>query len=304
MIKVSVILIAYNAEFFLERALKSLKNQSYSNIEIIMVDDGSTDSTSTIMKEFTSSDIRFKYFYKDNGGVASARNFGITNTTGDFIIHHDADDYMPKHAIKDLVEHQLRTKCDIVIANYSIIINENSFLKSQKFEGNWLQYIDGLINNDYHGALWNKLISKNLYRDLNFVKDVNYMEDLLLLVKMLVKYKPSISYLDSNIYNYIQYESSITHKISDKSLNDIKTVIINIEKYLKDNGVILSLNHLKFQYKLLAILNKKNIDFKNDFKEINSHLFKIKKNKFIHKLMIWCKIYEIDFISNLIIKYK
>lgn len=304
MFKVSIIVVAYNTEAFIANALLHLQNQSYDNIEVVMIDDGSIDRTSSIMKDYSLRDERFKYYYKINGGVSSARNLGVVNATGDFIIHHDADDYMPKNAINDLVKEQQKSNAKIVMADYNLVIDNTSTNICQLFNSNYYNLIDGLINNRYHGALWNKLIAKELYKGFSFDESINYMEDKLMLIQMLIKYKPSISYANVVVYNYVQYKNSITNILSDKSLASIKKVIIEIEDIFIKNNIQLDIEYLKFQYKLIAILNKKEIRYIDDFKEINSNIFKFKNIKFIHRIMVWCKVNKIDFIPNLIVKYK
>lgn len=304
MIKVSVILVAYNAEEFVENSLFHLQEQIYKNIEVVMIDDGSIDNTSLIMKDYSLRDKRFKYYYKINGGVSSARNLGVLNASGHFIIHHDVDDYMPKNAINDLVKEQQSSNAKIIIADYNLVINNSLNIIPQFFNGNYYDLIDGLLNNRYHGALWNKLIAKELYYDLSFEETINYMEDKLMIIQMLVKHKPSISYVNAVVYNYVQHKNSITNILSDRSLDNVKNVIIQIEDLLIKNNIQLNLEYLKFNYKLKAILNNKQIRYKDDFKEINSKIFKLKNIKFIHKIMVWCKVNKVDFIPNLIIKYR
>ncbi len=92
--KISVIIPIYNTEKYLKKCLDSVKNQTYKNFEVIMVDDGSTDNSADICKEYEKNDSRFKYFYKENGGEGSARNYGIKKAGNDYIAFIDSDDYV------------------------------------------------------------------------------------------------------------------------------------------------------------------------------------------------------------------
>src|SRR5690606_35951186 len=147
----------------------------------------------------------FKWYKKVNGGVASSRNYGVNMATGDFIIHHDADDFMPEKAIELLIKKAEETKADIIIGNYNVICGASINEISQMFNGSWNQLVEGLVNGNFHGGLWNKLIRRRLYENLSFVNDINYMEDKLMLIKILVTYKPTIYYINEIVYNYIQY---------------------------------------------------------------------------------------------------
>lgn len=99
---ISVIVPIYNTEEYLDKCLDSIKNQSYTDFEVIMVDDGSTDRSAEICKKYEIDDSRFKYFYKENGGSSSARNFGIDNSKGKYIAFIDSDDYIDKDYLRIL----------------------------------------------------------------------------------------------------------------------------------------------------------------------------------------------------------
>lgn len=93
----------YNAEKYLEECLNSIKNQTYKNFEVIIVNDGSNDNSETICRSFLKSDSRFRYFKKENGGVSSARNLGLDNVKGDFITFIDADDWIAEKHLELLI---------------------------------------------------------------------------------------------------------------------------------------------------------------------------------------------------------
>ena len=91
---ISIIIPVYNVEKHIEQCLNSIKKQSYQNFEVIIVNDGSLDNTESICKRITQSDVRFRYFSKENGGVSSARNFGLDNANGHYITFIDGDDWV------------------------------------------------------------------------------------------------------------------------------------------------------------------------------------------------------------------
>ena len=108
---ISIVIPIYNAEKYLEECLNSIKNQTYKNFEVIMVNDGSKDESETICKRFLEYDARFRYFTKENGGVSSARNLGLDNVKGDFITFIDSDDWIAENHLELLINSIKKTNC-------------------------------------------------------------------------------------------------------------------------------------------------------------------------------------------------
>ena len=102
--KVSIIIPIYNVEIHLDKCISSIINQTYQNIEIILINDGSTDGSENICLKYASFDQRIKYFYKQNGGLSSARNFGLNKFSGDYVLFVDSDDYIDLITIEILVQ--------------------------------------------------------------------------------------------------------------------------------------------------------------------------------------------------------
>ena len=120
--KISVIIPAYNSEKYLRTAVKSVLSQTYKELEIIIINDGSTDGTEKICKELKKEDNRINYFYKDNGGAASARNFGLRRATGDYVHFLDADDKVHAKTYETIVE--VLKKCDLKICYFGHTMKE------------------------------------------------------------------------------------------------------------------------------------------------------------------------------------
>lgn len=118
--KVSVIIPLYNKEQAILNTLNSVANQTFSDIEIIVVDDGSTDGSATIVKDCAARDSRIKYFFKNNGGVSSARNFGLSKAEGGWVIFLDADDEMLPNNVKLLLKLTEKYQVDVAAANVII----------------------------------------------------------------------------------------------------------------------------------------------------------------------------------------
>ena len=116
--KISVIIPVYNIENFLEKCINSIISQSYSNIEIILIDDGSTDRSSEICDYYASNDRRIKVVHKKNKGLSSARNIGLDIATGTLISFVDGDDYIHRMMLENLYKHKINHMADIVTCNY------------------------------------------------------------------------------------------------------------------------------------------------------------------------------------------
>ena len=101
---ISVIVPVYNVEKYLPQCLDSIKNQTYTNLEIILVDDGSTDSSESICEDYAKSDSRIKLYHKENGGLSDARNYGIERASGQYFTFIDSDDYITKDYVSYLLE--------------------------------------------------------------------------------------------------------------------------------------------------------------------------------------------------------
>lgn len=124
--KVSIVVPVYNVEQYLERCLDSIRSQSYEKLEIILVDDGSTDNSSGICDRYAEIDNRIKVIHKTNGGLSDARNVGLENATGDYVYFCDSDDYIEKELIHDCIEAISGKDCDIVMFAYYRL--QNGFL--------------------------------------------------------------------------------------------------------------------------------------------------------------------------------
>ena len=130
--KVSVIVPVYNAEKYLHRCVNSLLGQSYSNFELLLIDDGSPDNSSNICDHYALKDSRIRVFHKDNGGVASARQCGLDNAVGEYIIHCDPDDWVEGDMLWELYNKARDENADLVICDfYSNYPTHQVYIKQQ-----------------------------------------------------------------------------------------------------------------------------------------------------------------------------
>lgn len=230
---VSVIIPIYNVDKYIRQCIESVLIQSYTRIEVILVNDGSTDTCKSICDEFALLDERVKVIHKENGGAADARNVGVSMAIGDYVIFLDGDDlWNDDNALERLMERQLLKDADVL--NYSYIrwfekknqkqpyfekVDAMPSLHSKKEQ---LKYLTehGL----YIASPCNKLIRRRILNDIEFRKAV-YSEDIEWCAKLLL-YANSMDFVCHNFYLYRQHDSSNRYTITNKKCNDLKDNIL------------------------------------------------------------------------------
>ena len=137
---ISIMIPVYNAERYLERCLESVLSQTYSNIEIVMVNDGSTDSSGEICNRYAESDDRIKVFHKTNEGVAATRNYLLSKVNGDYLMFVDSDDTIPNDAVSVMYERMVRDGSDMAVGRYLQIdeLNGEAYSRGKKIDDNVL----------------------------------------------------------------------------------------------------------------------------------------------------------------------
>lgn len=225
MAEISVIMPVYNAAETVGRMIDSILAQSFTDWELIAVDDGSTDGSAAILDDYAEKDCRIKVIHKHNGGVASARQAGIAAACGVFTIHADSDDWVEPDMLRDMRDKAMADDADMVIADFFTDCNDASTLSVQRPEStNPLQVLHGLYAKGLFGGLCHKLIRKSIYdkEGIRFVEGINYCEDLLILTKMLLYANPKTSYLPKAYYHYVTNDASLTRSVGHNGLESMK----------------------------------------------------------------------------------
>lgn len=202
--KISVLIAAYNVAEYLEKCLESVIKQTYKNIEIIVVDDGSTDDTSKLCDRFAESDSRIKVIHQKNSGLSAARNAGLKAATGDFVFFVDGDDFLSEEAIEELIKHD----ADIVVCGYKTVPKGEIEAPANKKLSGQEATIELLTEQEnYMVVSWNKLYRRELFKDIEFPVGKKH-EDSLTTYKILAKAK-TVIYIDKPLYFYVQRPGSI-----------------------------------------------------------------------------------------------
>lgn len=204
---ISVIVSIFNVQDYVEKAIESIVHQSYENLEIILVDDGSTDNSGRLCDEFSKIDRRIKVIHKKNGGLSSARNTGIESSTGEYIAFVDGDDWIDSTMYEDLLGAIKKYDADLAICSYKEIsrkgIIDRSTDKVTVFEGSQTLrvFVEEIEEYCIQNAAWNKLYHRNLMGNLRFPEGKLY-EDIVYTTKLLAASKKAV-YLDHAYYNYL-----------------------------------------------------------------------------------------------------
>lgn len=229
MSKVSIIVPVYNSEKYLKKCLNSLINQTFKDIEIVLVNDGSTDNSLNIINDYLI-DSRVKLFNKKNGGQASARNLGLKKATGDYIMFIDSDDYVNLDMVMEMHNFIISDNYDLVFADYYIEKNNNKeyvkVLNKTKGEVTAKEYLQTAV------CPWNKIYKKGFLLNNNFEFPEGIIYEDFASIPTLVKYDPKIGYLNKAFVNYVHSETSTMR------VNEYKSKFENIfpaTEFLYDN---------------------------------------------------------------------
>lgn len=217
MILVSVIIPVYNNEKYITRCINSVLSQTYRNIEVILIDDGSSDNSGLFCDEFSKKDNRIKVIHQKNQGVSVARNVGIVISKGKYIIFVDSDDYISPNLIEKCVE-SATDDTDIIMFDYIEDYGSKQINKelNNLYCCNYESIIDGIMWDKIPSYPWNKFYKRELWSDIKYPENINF-EDLAVMPKIFLKAK-SICYIKEALYYYnCANSSSITSNVNSKN---------------------------------------------------------------------------------------
>ena len=279
--KISVIVPVYNVEQYLERCVDSIINQTYTNLEIILVNDGSTDNSGKLCDELAKKDERIRVIHKENGGLSDARNRGIEEANSDLVGFIDSDDYIDSDMYEILLKNLNNTDADLsMCALYDVYNNtpEAQVTNKETWELSSEQAIKMVMEAKILSVTAvNKLYRKSLFSDLKFEVG-KIAEDAFIMVKLLDKCKKIVATNEKKYY-YVHRENSITtQKFSTKFLNVIEAYEQNsniiLEKYPKLKGVA----QTRMNWAYFYVLDRLLLDGNYNDKELENKLISYLKN--------------------------
>lgn len=233
--KVSITVPVYNVERYLSQCLDSIVNQTLKDIEIILVDDGSTDDSASICDAYAANDKRIKVIHKSNGGLASARQAGLECVSGEYYTVCDSDDWIELDFCETLYNKAKECNADIVLSSYFSNYSDGRVIPSKSYEFvSQEQYIYDTMTRKTAPMTWSKLIRTDLFKRFNIGYEIgiNLGEDALLLYKFL-KHPLRIVSVDKPFYHYRRemLGDSYTNNISLKTLAQLEYV----DKWKREN---------------------------------------------------------------------
>lgn len=224
---VSIIIPVYNAEKYLSKCIKSVLKQTYKMFELILVDDGASDSSGEICDKFAKEDSRIKVVHTENGGVSRARNIGIKQISGEYVLFVDSDDYLEERMLEELVKAMKDGEMDLSICGF---INENlnstkEILPDEKAGSYSVEEIAANILEAPHsyiyGVLWNKLFKAGVIKEqkLKFVDHIAFGEDFIFNLSYISKIE-KIEIVSLGLYHYIRYNNnSLMYKMAKQQID-------------------------------------------------------------------------------------
>lgn len=298
--KISVLVPMYNAEKTIVRCIKSIIKQSYKNLEIVLLDDGSKDNTYSLVKPFADKDNRIKLLQKENEkSISKTRNYLLNNYSSDYVVWVDSDDVLHKKYVQTLVKIITSTDADLGICGFNLMFANFMLFrplisKTKIFEGSEI-HTNIILNHRVGFMLWNKIFKRELLENLRFNEDVKFGEDFNFLYNYLKKVK-KVAYNNDKLYKYIVRPGSETTKKFSESKMSFVYYLENLLKEEQDpaikhviacwlafTGVSMLFLAKKHKYDNYGNL-KKLYDLVHEYK----HEFKKNKRiKFVHKLVMF-----------------
>ena len=275
---ISIIIPVYNAGEYLRDTVQSVLEQDYKSIEVILVNDGSTDDSLTICNELKVIDNRIIVISQQNAGVSTARNNGMKVAKGEYILFIDADDLLEKDMVSTLYNKAVETSAEIVSCG-AALIKDGLVIKEEFGTDEFHTYNNEealkyfLIGDRVNIGVWTKLFKKSVIKDLEFKKNIRINEDKLFIFEALMKTNKFVVY-DVSKYNYIQRDFSVTRIFDSRWFDtiDVADLMLNIIKQEKnDLEFYARINQIKVYYWLLLMMyrNKNSLlEYKDQYDKI------------------------------------
>jgi glycosyltransferase involved in cell wall biosynthesis len=318
---ISIIIPVYNVEKFLPRCLESIKNQTYTKLEVILVNDGSTDDSGLICDEYSKIDNRFVVIHKENGGVSSARNLALNRAKGKYIGFVDSDDWVELDMFERLYKLIQDNQADIAMCGYFKEKVDGTILNkiepSEVIQFNSKQALNAILNqNGFKGFLWNKLFSAELLKTNSkevFDNNIHFCEDLLCCCQSILNSK-NVVYDTTPYYHYVMHDDNVCKiNYSSKKLTSLDALVKIINMIMDEEDIEIEKYKNMYMHMNISLMMHgihENKCENKDYKQLKKNLYRYKiadlKNK---SVKISCVIARVNiklfyFIWNKIITNK
>lgn len=277
---ISVIIPVFNVEKYLERCIKSIINQTYKNLEILLINDGSTDKSIEICNRYLEFDSRIILLNKENGGLSSARNLGIDKAKGEYISFVDSDDFIHELMYETLVSNLEKNDCDISIIESFDVIEDKDFIFELKNTNNSIVYskeeaIANYLDGNFIPA-WGKLYRKELFESIRFPIGI-LNEDEAIMIRVFDSCTRNIVYQDIKLYFYLKRKSGSITSTKKNLKNNIDWINNSYSNliYIKNNyPKLIRKGEARYYNSIVAMLIRL-VDLNSS--EFNSEMYKYKR---------------------------
>ena len=282
--QITVIVPIYNAESYLRDCLNSILNQTFFDFEAILVNDGSTDNSLSIIKEYSQKDERFRYVDKQNEGVSATRQRGLEEARGEFVIHCDSDDIVSPSWLKELYNAITESSADMAICDFERIYKDQKMVFIQRpTQLESAQIAMDIVNGKIWGVCWNKLIRLSCIRNngISFNPNMRLNEDslfncLLLLKNIKVVYVSEILYFYQSFVNKNSILNKPTIKDIESQIQFIDIMQEELQKTNLENELLIP--KVKVKRLIFNVLKRNTKLLRNSYKEINGQFIKASQN--------------------------
>ena len=313
-IKVSIVVPIYNAALYLEQCVRSLMMQTHQNIEYLYVDDasndGSKDLLSSLLDQYPSRKDQCKIVdNEENKGVAFCRRLGMKNSTGDYIIHVDSDDYVAPDFIEKMLNKALETQSEIVICNFSKVYEKKIKVNSYFQELERSEFIKRLLIGTAHNALWNKLVRRSIIADNDLYPDDSFrlLEDKSITFRM-VYFANKVAFISEPLYFYRKRDNSLTDISQRVLMPMLKSILRLVDDFFKTHEADETIKSGIKAFKVgvagsLLIYKPEDDDLKKLLKEIPISI--IKTNTYIpfyYRVALYAKKLGVPWVVSIIRK--
>lgn len=278
MTKVSIIVPVYNVEQYLEKCLNSLVNQTIKDFEIIIVNDGTKDSSQKIIDKYAKNYSFIKSYIKENGGLSSARNYGIKKATGEYLAFVDSDDYVTEDMYEKMYQKAKEKDFDMVVCDLNYIYPDKKIKATSNIKEDTTNIKETMLN--IYPAAWNKIIKRSVVKDI-FFKEGIWFEDVEYIYRVLPKIT-SIGVVQEPFYQYLQREGSITKKVDKRIYNYIDN-LNGLVSYYKENKLYekyhQELEYVYVRYLYATFIKQATCFDKEEYKQaVNQAITNVKKH--------------------------
>lgn len=301
--KISVIVPVYNSEKYLHRCIDSILAQTFTDFEVLLIDDGSTDSSGEICDEYAHKDSRVRVFHKENGGVSSARNLGLDNAKGEWISFVDSDDWLVEDCYSIILQYANISCIDLITTDLNIVTNnEIKVQKMHKWTDNKHQSFIQYLSRTWLCPGWILVRARLFMKEgMRFPEKISVFEDFHLFVRLIYYAKKIINIATPLYYYRCDNDNSATRTINEKHLMDnFQIVYSDIIRFFNEQGggdyVRAIYSRILYSSQAMVLDCNKHKAFIALFPEKKKYISQCKHLGIKMKIMMWCLTHHMSFI--------